>query len=233
MSASETIGWRHIHDEVFRRISEREWKPGDQIPKETELAEEFDCARATVSRALRQLADDGFLDRRRKGGTRVALNPARKATLDIPITRLEVETRGAEYSYRLLECRVAPLPTITARRMRLPENTDALHVRTLHLADYEPFMYEDRWINKDLFPDDLFLDFSDVNANEWLIQNAHYTSGDIAFMAENASELEADFLDVNAGAAIFVIQRTTWNGDTSVTSVKLSYGLGFQIETRI
>ena len=60
--------WQSVHDEVLRRIHTRQWKPGDLIPKEVELAEQLGCARATVNRALRELATEGFLDRRRKAG---------------------------------------------------------------------------------------------------------------------------------------------------------------------
>ena len=45
------------------------------IPGEEALAREFGCARATVNRALRDLAEAGVLERRRKAGTRVALQP--------------------------------------------------------------------------------------------------------------------------------------------------------------
>ena len=79
------VGWQSVHAEVLRRIRSREWLPGALIPNETDLAAEFGCARATVSRALRELADAGLLTRRRKAGTHVALNPVRKATLQIPV----------------------------------------------------------------------------------------------------------------------------------------------------
>ncbi len=74
-----------MHDEVLRRIHCRDWEPGEQIPNEADLALEFGCARATVNRALRTLAESGVLDRKRKAGTRVALHPVGKATLNIPI----------------------------------------------------------------------------------------------------------------------------------------------------
>jgi DNA-binding transcriptional MocR family regulator len=87
----------------MRRINERIWPPGELIPGEVELAEEFGCARATVNRALRELADEGLLERRRKAGTRVVRDPVRKARLDIAIIRLEVEGRGMAYRFDLLE----------------------------------------------------------------------------------------------------------------------------------
>ena len=101
--------------EVLRRINAREWKPGDFIPNEAELSVEFGCARATVNRALRNLAESGLLDRRRKAGTRVALHPVRKATLDIPVIRYEIEGKGQTYRHSvLLQERLAPPSGIRA-----------------------------------------------------------------------------------------------------------------------
>ena len=50
----------------------RDWPPGALIPGEEALAQEFGVARATVNRALSELARAGVLERRRKAGTRVA-----------------------------------------------------------------------------------------------------------------------------------------------------------------
>ena len=68
-----------------------QWQPGDLIPGEVELADEFGCARATVNRALQDLADAGLVERKRKAGTRVALNPVRKVTVEVPVVRQDVE----------------------------------------------------------------------------------------------------------------------------------------------
>ena len=66
MTAGNPKGWGEIRVEVLRRIRERIWPPGELIPSEEALAVEFCCARATVNRALRELAEAGVLERRRK-----------------------------------------------------------------------------------------------------------------------------------------------------------------------
>ena len=80
--------WQSIHDELRRRIVDGIWQPGELIPAEEQLAAEFQCARATVNRALRGLVDSGLLNRRRRIGSRVATEPSRYATLKIDIIRL-------------------------------------------------------------------------------------------------------------------------------------------------
>ena len=50
---------------VLTRIRENIWPPGANLPGEIELAKEFGCARATVNRAMRELVDEGILERHR------------------------------------------------------------------------------------------------------------------------------------------------------------------------
>lgn len=136
-----------ITAEVRRRIVDREWRQGDRIPDEAELAVEFGVARATVNKALQLLAEEGLLDRKRRAGTRVTVNPARKTTLTIPIVREQIEQAGMEYSHRVIAQKLSPLPAGVAARMALAEGTPLIHLRTVHHGDDKPFQVEDRWIN--------------------------------------------------------------------------------------
>ena len=102
MNTPSFRNWQSVQTEVLRRIHARDWKPGDLIPNEADLALEFGCARTTVNRALRAVAESGLLDRRRKAGTRVAVQPVAKATLNIAVIRNEIEVRGQEYGSRLI-----------------------------------------------------------------------------------------------------------------------------------
>ena len=91
---SPQLGWADIAEEARRRIFRRDWAPGDTIPGEVELAREFGVSRVTVNRALRALAEEGVLDRRRKLGTRVAERPVRRASFAIRLIRDDIEGLG-------------------------------------------------------------------------------------------------------------------------------------------
>lgn len=224
--------WQSLHAEVSRRISNGTWKPGDLIPGEVELAAEFGCARATVNRALRQLAEEGFLDRRRKAGTRVALHPVRKATLDISITRVEVEQKGLVYSHKVLRRKQKSAPG-NIRQLLGVTARPPLYLATLHQAGGNPFMYETRWVNLDVAPAILDADLAVISANEWLVENALFTTGEIKFSAANATQSEAKILGIEIGAAMFVVDRFTWNGPNVVTIVRLVYAPGYEMSTKI
>lgn len=50
-----------MHRELRQRIESGEWSPGDRIPAVGALAEQHGTSRATVSKAVRRLVEDGIL----------------------------------------------------------------------------------------------------------------------------------------------------------------------------
>lgn len=231
MSTPSFRNWQSVQDEVLRRINTREWKPGDLIPNEAELAIEFGCARATVNRALREIAETGILDRRRKAGTRVALNPATKATLNIPIIRQEIEDKGQKYNYSLVSREIITPPASISTSMQTPISGEMLHLCALHTADDRPFAFEDRWINLMAVPSAQNTSFERVSANEWLLMNIPYTGGEIAFSSVTANALEARMLGCTVGTALFLTNRLTWNGNDAITKLRLVFASGYQLRT--
>ena len=82
--------YQNIKTEMLEWIQTGIWKQGGLIPVEAALAKEFGCARTTVYRALRKLAQEGILERRRKAGTLVVMPVGRSANFEIPRILLEI-----------------------------------------------------------------------------------------------------------------------------------------------
>lgn len=220
--------WQAVRDVMMRRIRARTYTPGSLIPNEAELAAEFGCARATVNRALQDLAASGFLDRRRKAGTRVMEAPRRKATLDIPVIRSEVEARGQTYEYRLLLRETAVPPVPVAARLRLSGRERMLHVQSLHLADGAPHMFEDRWIVVDTVPEIIGADLARLSPNEWLVRESPYTHGTMEFQAV-AAGAAAEPLGCAATDPLLTILRITWMHEAAITHVQEYFTPAFRM----
>lgn len=216
------LGWQGIRDVMMDRIRTRHYAPGALIPNETDLAAEFGCARATVNRALQELAAAGFLERRRKAGTRVVAEPRRKATLEIPLIRAAIEDLGAAYSFRLLTREVAPPPPEVRAALRLEDGARLLHVVTLHLADAVPHMVEDRWVVLATVPAIEAADLTRDNPNEWLVRNAPYSEGTMRCRAALAGAM-AGHLGCTARDAVLVVERATWLDGAPITLARQHY----------
>lgn len=222
--------WQTIRAEVLARIRDRRWPPGAMIPNEADLALEFGCARATVNRALRDLAEAGVLDRRRKAGTRVTEAPVRRAVLSIPLIRDEVAALGQTYGYALLSRALTLPPPQVRAALALPPDRQALHVRALHLAGGTPFAVEDRWVNPAAAPGVLDADFTTLSANEWLVRHAPFTAGRLSFSAIAADADTAAQLACPPGTALFRLDRSTLDGTRPVTVAQISYRPGYRLD---
>ena len=101
-SASDLSLHQRILGDIEDRILSGEWQPGFRIPFEVDLAEQYKCSRMTVNKALTQLAKTGLIERRRKSGSYVTQPRAQSAVLEIRDIKLEVQSLGLAYDYRLL-----------------------------------------------------------------------------------------------------------------------------------
>jgi GntR family histidine utilization transcriptional repressor len=230
MRNTRSNSWQDIRDRIRTNIQNRTWLPGQLIPGEEALAQEFGCARTTVNRALRELAVAGVIDRKRKAGTRVSMQHTRRVSADIPIIRLEVEAQGKQYRARVLEQKVRVPAKQIRQTMALGDEQRVMYLRTLHLADAAPFAYEERWINTATIPGIQQADLHSTSANEWLVQHVPFTRGGFTVEAVAANRRVTTALELSAKATVLRSCRDTWIDAQSVTLVWLYYPPGYLLQ---
>jgi len=94
-----------VIDGVGRQIIGGQYEPGDLLPKEAELTDQFGVSRTSVREAMRVLAAKGLVDIRQKVGTRVR-QPESWNVFDSDILRWHTEAgRGDEIMRDLVEVR--------------------------------------------------------------------------------------------------------------------------------
>lgn len=232
MTAQKRISFQVVRDEVKRRIESRIWPQGSLLPTETQLAEEFNCARATVNRALRELADQGFVERKRKSGTRVKKEPSKHAKLEFTLTRQVVENQNSKYRYALVERNIVPSPGWLASQLSVSSDVRVLHVICMHYADNRPFQLEERWINIDAVPEVEQANLSDSGPHEWLLNATPFTDAEVAFCAISADSRLAEFMGTTAGTSMIQLERTTWKNDKPITFARMTHHPGYYIRTK-
>lgn len=225
------LSYRDIKKIVLDRIQNRTWLPDSILPNETDLAMEFSSTRTTVNRAMRELAEEGYLERKRKTGTRVLNSPTRQAKFTIPLVQDEIVSSGFAYRYWLVEQVSMPAPGWLAARLGLSNQQRVVHVRCMHYADNKPFQYETRWINAEVVPQVLEADFSTSGPNEWLVQTMPFTNVELSFSASKTDQELAGFLDASPGDPVFTAERITWLQNAPVTFVRLYFAPGYRMTT--
>lgn len=233
MTLSSSRSYRDIKAAILERVRAGQWPLDEIIPGEEALAAEFGCARVTVNRALRELAAEGVVERKRRAGTRIVQGRRRAARIEIPLIRTQIEERGSTYRYALLSREIIVAPETARSRLSIEPGTEALHLRCLHFADGSPYQLEDRWINLDAVPGARLESFERIGPNEWLVREKPLSEAEHTFLAANAGKDEAALLGLASHDALFVIERRTWLADQTITWVRLIHpGASFRMTSR-
>ena len=212
-----------IKQHILGKIRTGDWPPGTLIPKEQEIADSFGCARTTVHRALRELAEEGVVERRRRYGTRVALHSSGSALFEIPRVDHEIESHGAIYRYRRLARRIVRPGGAVAEHLEIPVTREALRVDCLHFASDVPFQLEERWINLDVVPAARAESFLNTPPNVWLLERSPWSEVEHVISAATASARDAAKLEVESGDALLTVERRTWIDARVITFVRMSH----------
>jgi len=215
--------YREVKAEILARIRNRDWKPGEIIPGEVQLARQYGCARTTVNRALRELAEAGFVERKRRVGTCVLGGNAQEARFAIPPIRRDIERTGAAYRYELLRRSAGRPPRAIAILLKLGDGGLALQAKARHWAGPAIHQVEDCWINLETVPAAAAQAFGQGGANEWLLGLTAVTRVRHVCHAMSTNAQEAGELGLSPGAAVFVLERQTWIDGQVVAWVRLMH----------
>jgi DNA-binding FadR family transcriptional regulator len=91
---------RRVQDGVLTAIRAGTYAPGDRLPPETHLAEQYGVVRSVVSWALHPLRWAGLIVGPRGGIARVAVEPWRTAALQLVDEAARIRSRGGLVSDR-------------------------------------------------------------------------------------------------------------------------------------
>ncbi len=146
--------YQQIKTLILRSLQSGEWRPGEAIPSEIDLAARFKVSQGTVRKAVDELAAENLLLRRQGKGTFVATH-AEQATQFRFLRLLPDDGRPPALQRRLLECRRMRAPGEVARLLALDAGEAAVQVRRLLLApaggELQPVVLDDIWLPGTLF----------------------------------------------------------------------------------
>lgn len=143
--------YQQIKALIMRGLQGGEWKPGEAIPSELELAARFRVSQGTVRKAIDELAAENLLVRRQGKGTFVATHSEER--VQYRFLRLQTEEGGPPppMQRRFLDCRRARAPAEVARALDLKSGEMAVQVRRTLSSEGRPVVLDDIWLPGSLF----------------------------------------------------------------------------------
>jgi len=142
--------YRQIKGLLLESLRRGEWRPGESIPSEVDLAGRFHVSQGTVRKAIDELAAENLLLRRQGKGTFVATHG--EPQVRFRFLRLAPDGGKAVAPERqLIEFRRTRSPQDVARALGLRSGDAAVMLKRLLVFDGDPVVLEDVWLPGNLF----------------------------------------------------------------------------------
>lgn len=130
-----------IEEELRRMITQR--SPGDPLPSDTELCDQFGVSRMTARHAKQRLAAEGLIYREPGVGTFVARPPIHRPVSQLMSFSQEMRGRGLEPTSRLLIAEMRQPAEEEADGLGIDTEEAVVHIRRLRLGDETPIAVQD------------------------------------------------------------------------------------------
>jgi GntR family transcriptional regulator len=137
--------YQQIKDLLVQGLERGEWKPGELIPSEIELAARFQVSQGTVRKAVDELAAEHLVVRRQGKGTFVATHHEARAQYRF-LRVVPDEGEPLPAVSRFLECRRTRATADIARLLDLRTGDPLVYLRRLLTFDGTPIVLDDIWL---------------------------------------------------------------------------------------
>lgn len=188
--------------------------PGDRVPSERELTEQFGVSRMTARQALRELESQGYLYRVQGKGTFVASPKLEQPLVGLTSFTEDMRRRGLAPGARVLAAGEVEADRKVARLLGLSEGQRVFRLERLRLADGQPMALEIAHIPAAICPGLESESFADVSLYRFLWERCGLLLVRAAQSMESvpASAYEAEMLGVDEGAPLLLLERLCFDG---------------------
>lgn len=135
--------YKQIKGLLLESLGAGEWKPGESIPSEVELANLYQVSQGTVRKAIDELAAESVLIRRQGKGTFVATHHEDEVRYRfLRLASRHGQEKREKPASRFLSCEVRPAEQLELDLLELPVASDIVEIkRVMHFGD-TPVVFE-------------------------------------------------------------------------------------------
>ena len=204
--------YEQIYQLLRNKIFDGQLRPGDLLPSEAELVEQYQVSRATVRQALDELVSDGLIQRKQGRGTFVSPHRVEQGLVRIVSFTEDMKQRGLEPGTKLRSAELIPASDILARHLEIPVDEPLARIERLRLADGEPMSIEMSYLVHRYCPGILEQDYTTQSLRKMLEDRygIRFSSARQSIRAVSATKDIAKALSVKDNAALLYIERISY-----------------------
>jgi GntR family transcriptional regulator len=213
--------YQQIKALILRSLQAGEWKPGEAIPSEMELAARYKVSQGTVRKAIDELATENLLVRRQGKGTFVATHAEEKIQYRFLRLKPDDESGPGGIERRILECRRLRAPADVVRVLDLKSGDAVVQIRRMLLFARKPVVLDDIWLPGTAFKGLTAERLAEYRGPLYALFETEFgvrmIRAEEKIRAVAADEANAGLLEVPAGAPLLSVERVSFTyGDKPV-----------------
>ncbi|MDL5032999.1 histidine utilization repressor [Pelomonas sp. APW6] len=212
-----------VKNHLREGIASGRWVPGDLLPSEAELSGQFGLSRMTVNRALRELHQEGLVERVQGVGSFVAQIHRISSTLTVRDVHDEIAERGHRHEARVVSLSRIKADEAQAALFGLRTGAALFHSLIVHLENGVPIQVEDRLVNPASAPGYLEVDFTQTTPTHYLLEAAPLSEARYTIESLLPGEQDAKLLGISRRDPCLVVKRITFSRGQPVTHVRLTH----------
>jgi len=221
-SAPQPI-YQQIKSTIEKKIGSGEWSPGQKLPSENELVLALDVSRMTINRALRELTQQGLVNRVHGRGSFVAERSRHASLIELQDIAVEVEQSGKRYRSDVISLVQGSADAELAELMQVDVGSELFFLRAVHFQDDQPIQLESRYVNPVLVPEFMQQDFQKSTSTAYLLKQFRPDEMEHIVKAVIADQTTRDLLRIGREQPCLELRRRTWFKQQVVTQVTLTY----------
>ncbi|WP_187254501.1 GntR family transcriptional regulator [Alkalicoccus halolimnae] len=208
-----------IKNKLTANIKDGTWKPGDSLPSESQMIEQYNVSRTTIRQAIRELVQNGTLEISRGAPAKVKKIPEE----GIGNPGIIHHETGTEMSVIILRMEKSQAHYAAKYQLSLPETAEVFFMERLRIADGSPIA-----VQRSYFPLEVGQAVEEAANKEFDYFPAlgehgiHHKNIKEHVSAANAAPYEADLLGITPGEALITIERTTLGIDAAPIEYSLT-----------
>jgi GntR family transcriptional regulator, histidine utilization repressor len=213
--------YQQLKEEIIGRISRGELRPSDRVPSENELVDTAGVSRMTANRVLRELNDEGYVERVAGVGTFVADLKAASHVLEVRNIADEIARRGHRHSSDVLRHAADRADREVAAALGVRPRERIFHVLIAHRENGAPIQLEDRYILASFAPDTLAQDFRAITPGAYLSGISPLQEAEHTVRAAMPDDTVRKSLQMIAGEPCLLVIRRTFAHGRAVSFARL------------
>ena len=198
---------------IIDGITREKLGPGDLLPGEHRMCEQYGISRTVVRQALAQLEHEGVVERVKGKGTFVA-RPKTSESLVHTLAGLfeEVERRGGHVHSQILRHERVPASAEVAAALDIAPGDSVVALERLRFIDDEPWSLTTTWMPEDIGAVTFASDMAELSLYAVLADHGwHAVRGMRSAEATIASPEQARLLGMSPGSALLLLRSTSYS----------------------